>query len=171
MDAVIERAQSKLVHNLDELVSLYRQLLAIVRKEKDFLLEAKTKELQENNLQKDQLLQKVRIVDTLRQKHAEELAVLIGADADNPRLLEIAQKLPETIGDKLRQMHATLDVIIRRLIELNSENEAYAKTALGQLDGAMDNIKETLTGKKTYERKGQMKLGPEKAGNFVRKEI
>lgn len=172
MEASIERAIHKLVCNLDDLVLLYRQLLTAVRQEKDLLLGAQGPELQELNTHKDFLLQKIRLADTLRQKHAQELAGLVHADIENPRLLEIAQKLPAEHGDRLRQMHATLDIVIRRLLELNKENESHAQSALRNLDGAMSNIKETLSGKKTYEKKGQInKLGPEKAGNFIRKEI
>ncbi|MBK7960516.1 MAG: flagellar protein FlgN [Bdellovibrionales bacterium] len=171
MDELIDRPLQKLLHNLDELVLLYRQLLTVVRQEKELLLSAQGSELQELNLQKDQLLQKIRMADTLRQKHAQELAGVVQADIDNPRLLELAQKLPVEFGDRLRHLHSTLDIVIRRLLELNRENEAHAKSALQNLNGAMSNIKETLSGKKTYEKKGQMKLGPEQAGNFVRKEI
>lgn len=171
MDAMVERAVQKLKSNLDELITIYRQLLTVVRHEKELLLEANMVDLQENNLLKDELLHKVRLTDSLRQKHAQELALMLKADAENPRLLEIAQKLPPEFGDHLRQMHSTLDIVIRRLLEINKENEEYAKTALNNLGGAMSNIKDTLAGKKTYEKKGQMKLGPEQAGNFVRKEV
>jgi flagellar biosynthesis/type III secretory pathway chaperone len=171
METLIDRPFQKLVSNLDELVLLYRQMLSVVRQEKEFLLQAHAPELHEISLQKDLLLQKIRIADTLRQKHAQELAGLIKADVENPRLLELAQKLSPENGNRLRQLHATLDIVIRRLLELNKENESHAQSALNTVNGAMTNLKETLSGKKTYEKKGQMKLGPEQAGNFVSKEI
>lgn len=171
MDAVIERAHSKLTQNLEDLVHLYRQLLHFVRQEKEFLLEAKSEELAELNLQKDQLLQKMRLADTLRQKHAQELATLVKADVENPRLLELAQKFDGPLADRLRQLHSTLDIVIKRVVEINKENEDYAKSALNNLDGAMSNIKETLSGKKTYGVQGKMKMGPQHAGNFIKKEI
>lgn len=170
MDELIDRPLQKLLHNLDELVLLYRQLLTVVRQEKEFYL-SQGSELQELNLQKDQLLQKIRMADTLRQKHAQELAGVVQADIDNPRLLELAQKLPVEFGDRLRHLHSTLDIVIRRLLELNRENEAHAKSALQNLNGAMSNIKETLSGKKTYEKKGQIKIWPRAGRKLRRKEI
>jgi hypothetical protein len=38
------------------------------------------------------------------------------------------------------------------------------------LNGTMNDIKESLSGSKTYEKKGQYKTGPEHTGNFVSKE-
>jgi len=170
MDAVVERSYKKLLSNLEEMTKLYRQLLDVVRKEKEILLTAQLDDLIENNLLKDQLLMKIKLADTLRFKHAQELALMIKADFENPRLLELAVKMPGAEGDTLRTLHATLDLLIKRLMDFNKENEVYAQTALKTLNGTMNDIKETLTGKKTYEKKGQYKAGPEQSGNFVSKE-
>ena len=85
-------------------------------------------------------------------------------------MLELAQKIGGTTGDKLRNIHSTLDILIKRVSELNKANEQYAQSALQNLNGAMGNVKDTLSGKKTYEKKGKMSQGPEQAGNFVSKE-
>lgn len=170
MDAVIERAYDKLVQNLDDLVGLYRQVLDLSRKEKEALIEAETHKLVEINELKEQLLQKIKMADTLRFKHAKELCEKIGADAENPRLAEIAQKMAGQKGDLLRNFHSTLELIIKRIIDLNKENDTLAQKAISTLNGTMNNIKETLSGKKTYEKKGQYKTGPENSGNFVSKE-
>lgn len=171
MDALIERAFHKLTANLDDLIKLYRTLLDTVRKEKDIYIKADLKDLHEINQSKEALLMKVKMVDTLRVKHAQELAQVIGADVENPRLLDLAKHLPGESGDRLRGLHSALDILLRRLTEINRENEEYAQKALQTLNGAMSNIKETLTGKTTYEKKGHMKSGPDQAGNFVRREV
>ncbi len=171
MDALVERAYLKLKGNLEDLTKLYRTLLDTVRKEKEIYLKADLKELHEINQGKETLLMKIKMVDTLRIKHAQELAVQIGADSENPRLLDIAKYLQGEAADRLRGLHAALDLLLKRLTEINKENEEYAQKALSTLNGAMTNIKETLSGKKTYEKKGQMKSGPDQAGNFVRKEV
>ena len=146
------------------------QLLDLARKEKQFLIEANTDRLVECNSQKDIVLQKIKIADTLRFKHAKELCEKIGADSENPRLLEIAQRLHGPKGDQLHNFHSTLELVIKRIIELNRENEQLARKAINTLNGTMDNIKETLSGKKTYEKKGTYRSGPENSGNFVSKE-
>lgn len=170
MDATVDRSFDKLIQNLDDLVGLYRQLLDLARKEKQYLIEADTDRLLEVNSQKDTVLQKVKLADTLRFKHAKELCVKIGADFENPRLLEIAQRLHGPKGDQLHNFHSTLEMVIKRIIEINKDNEELAQKAINTLNGTMNNIKETLSGKKTYEKKGTYKAGPESSGNFVSKE-
>ena len=96
MDATVERAFQKLEANLEELTKIYRSLLDIVRKEKELLLKADRDALDESNKLKEDLLFKLRAQDSLRSRYAMDLANLVGADAENPRLLELAQKLAGT---------------------------------------------------------------------------
>ncbi|MGZ3802399.1 MAG: flagellar protein FlgN [Bdellovibrio sp.] len=171
MDATVERAFQKLETNLEELTKIYRSLLDIVRKEKELLLTADREALEESNRLKEDLLFKLRAQDALRSRYAMDLATMVGADVENPRLLELAQKLAGTpAADRLRTQHSALDMLIKRITEINKENEEYTKSALGTLNGALNDIKDTLSGKKTYGGKGQYKTGPQVAGNFVSKE-
>lgn len=171
MDTTAERAYQKLEANLEELTKIYRALLDVVRKEKEILIRADREALEENNTVKEELLFKLRAQDSLRSRYAMDLATVVGADVENPRLLELAQKMAGHPGaDRLRTQHAALDILIKRITEINKENEEYTQSALKTLNGALDNIKETLSGKKTYERKGQYKSGPQVSGNFVSKE-
>lgn len=171
MDSTVERAFQKLEANLEELTKIYRSLLDIVRKEKDLLVKADLPALEESNKLKEDLLFKLRAQDALRSRYAMDLAGMVGADVENPRLLELAQKLAGTpAADRLRTQHSALDVLIKRITDINKENEEYAKSALGTLNGALNDVKDSLTGKKTYGGKGQYKTGPQVAGNFVSKE-
>lgn len=170
MDASQEKAYQKLSTNLEDLIKNYRSLLDLVRKEKDLLISAEIEKLIESNKNKEALLYRLKGLDSGRERYAQEFAHLLGADVKSPRLLEIAQKVGGPTGDKLRNIHSTLDILIKRVSELNKENETYAQSALQNLNGAVGNIKETLSGKKTYEKKGKMAYGPEKSGNFVSKE-
>ena len=166
----IEKAYQNLVSNLEELTKIYRHLLEVVRKEKDLLIQVDLKALEESNKSKEAFLNKLRLLEIAREKSARELAQLIGADVQNPRLLNIATKLQGVNADRLRSIHATLDLLLTRVTELNRENATYADSALQKLSGALNEVKETVSGKKTYERQGKMTTGPDKAGNFVSKE-
>lgn len=171
MDVTIERAYQKLETNLEDLTKLYRSLLDIVRKEKEILVAADREALEENNKIKEDLLFRLRAQDSLRARYASDLSTLVGGDAANPRLLELAQKIAGTpLSERLRTQHATLDMLMTRITILNKENEEYAKSALKTLNGALNEVKGTITGKSTYERKGQVKNGPNTSGNFVSKE-
>lgn len=168
MDARI--AIQKLLTTLEELAKHYGQLLDVVRKERDLLLTADLEALALNNEEKEILIGKTKLADQLRLKVAAEAARAVGADAANPRLLEIAAKAQGPEADRLRGLHGALETLIARVSEINRDNEIYARKALDTLNGAMNNIKDSLSGKKTYGGKGQYKQGPQVAGNFVSKE-
>ncbi len=170
MDSTTERSYQKLLSNLEDLTKLYRSLLDMVRKEKEVYIKADLNDLHEINQGKETLLMKIKMVDTLRTKHAQELATILMADAENPRLLELAKRVGGEQGDRLRSLHSALDILLKRLTDINKENEEYAQRALATLSGAMNNIKETLAPKKTYAKQGQLKSGHEVSGNFVKKE-
>ncbi len=172
MDATIEQNCNKLVIALEDMIKSYRQLLELVRKEKEILVSADHDKLNEMNQAKESLLFKIRAHDSLRSRYAAELAHVVGADTETPRLLEIAQKMGGPQADRLRNIHSALDMLIKRIVEINKENEEYTKSALRTLGGALTDLKGTLSGgKKTYERKGQYKIGPDVTGNFVKKEV
>lgn len=170
MDQKVHTYYSKLTETLEEMTKIYRQLLEVVRQEKDHLLQVNLVEIEKATQIKEEMINKLRVADMLREKYAQNLGAEINVPSTIPRLLELAQYMPMAEGDRLRQQHAALELVIKRIQEINKENEDYAQSALKNLNGALGNVKETLSGKKTYERKGQYKTGPDTAGHFVSKE-
>lgn len=170
MENKVQVLYNKLTETLDEMTTLYRQLLEVVRREKDSLIQVKLADIEEFKNQKEELIGKVRIYDMMREKYAQNLGAELGLQSQAPRLLEIAQNMNLQQGDHLRQLHSALEMVIRRIQGINKENENYAQSALKTLDGAIGNIKETLSGKRTYQRKGQYQAGPDNSGHFVSKE-
>lgn len=153
--------------NLEELVKVYRSLLELVRKEKELLIEADLNLLTDCNHQKETLLHKIKALETQRGQLAQEFARQLGLDGSEIRLLEIARKCSEEKAEKLRSIHAALDIILKRLVDINKENEVFAQSALKNLNGAVDDIKDSLTGKPTYEKRGKKSYGPDKSGHIV----
>jgi hypothetical protein len=164
-------AYQRLINNLEDLTKQYRQMLELVRREKELLIAANIEKLSENNQSKEGLLYKIKTLDSFREKYAKEFAFAIGADSTQPRLLELANVVSGAEGDRLRSIHATLQLLVGRVQGLNKENEEFANNALNKLGGALDEIKGTLSGKRTYGQKGTIAHGPDKAGNFVSKEV
>lgn len=165
-----EKSFEKLSTHLDELTKNYRQLLDCVRKEKDLLISTDIAKLNENTLLKEQLLLKIKSLDALRVNYATELSLALGLDTQKIRLLEIAQKMGGASGEKLRTFHSALEMIIKRLTELNQINAKYAESALKNVNAAMSSFKDSLMGQKTYQNKGKYKQGPDKSGHIVSKE-
>ena len=165
-----QKAYEKLVQSLEDITKNYRLLLDCVRKEKDLLIQNDIEKLNENNQLKEDFILKLKSQDSLRSTFAIELAAALGANQSEPRLLELAQKMGGIEGDRLRTIHSALELLTKRLIELNRENAIYAESALKTVNSAMQNIRETLSGPKTYAKKGNYQQGFDQSGHLVSKE-
>ena len=165
-----DKTYADLLDCLDNLVKVYRSLLEVVRKEKEILVASKLDELNENNKAKDAMLVRIRSLENTRMKAARDLAQMVGADVDSPRLLDIAVRFSDAKGEKLRSMHSVLDLLIRRVSEVNKQNEELVQSALNNITGAMEAIRDTLKERPTYARQGTL-AGRADAGQLVRREV
>lgn len=163
-------ALDQLTQILDEQIKVYRHLLDIVRREKDILISANLDDLSENNKSKEAMLIKIRSLESERIRLAQELAKSLNLDAEAPRLLELAKHLDTVSGDKLRNMHSVLELLLRRIQEFNQKNEVLVQSALANVTGAMTNLKNVLEEKKTYQRKGDLGKAQTISGQLVSKE-
>jgi hypothetical protein len=165
-----QRSFEKLVNSLDEMTKQYRLLLECIRKEKELLINSDIETLNESNVVKEKILTQIKNTETQRVNCAKELAQVTGANTTEPRLLDLAQKVGGMEGDKLRSMHSVLELLTKNVVEFNQENSTYAESALITVNSAMNNIKESLMGQKTYQKKGAYQQGYDKLGHLVRKE-
>ena len=165
-----EALYTELNDTLENLVKVYRSLLDTVRREKEILVASKLDELNENNRTKDTILVRIRSIENSRMKCARDLAAHIGADIEQPRLLDIATHAASEWQDRLRNMHSVLELLIRRVSEVNKQNEELVQAALATITGAMDEIRDGLKPKTTYARQGQIANAKTEGGNLVRKE-
>jgi flagellar biosynthesis/type III secretory pathway chaperone len=155
---------------LENLVKVYRSLLDVVRREKEILVASKLEELTENNKSKDTMLLRIRSLENGRMKCARDLAQAIGADVEQPRLLDIAIHSGPEHQERLRNMHSVLELLIRRVSEVNRQSEELVQAALANITGAMDSIRNELKPKPVYARQGQIAPGKPEGGQLVRRE-
>lgn len=153
---VKEALFNELTGCLENLVKVYRTLLDVVRREKEILVASKLDELNENNKSKDAMLVRIRSLENQRMKCARDLAQAVGADMEQPRLLDIANHCELKWADRLRNLHSVLDLLVRRVSEVNKQNEELVQAALNNITGAMDAIRDGLKPKPVYGPKGNI---------------
>jgi flagellar biosynthesis/type III secretory pathway chaperone len=163
-------AYKDLVEVLEDEIKVYRALLDTVRREKEVLVSAQIDDLNENNRIKDTIIVKIKALDRIREKGARDLAAAVGANSESPRLLDIAFKIGEPYSTKLRSIHSTLELLIRRIKDINDNNEDLIRSSLKAVNGALGAIKDTLQPKTTYAASGDIKR-TETAGRFVSKDV
>jgi hypothetical protein len=161
---------NELVECLDGLVKVYRNVLEVVRREKDILVASKLDELNENNKAKDAMLVRVRSLENTRMRCARDLAQAVGADVEQPRLLDIATRMEHDRAQRLRTLHSTLELLVRRVSEVNKQNEELVQAALNNITGAIDSIRDGLKPKPTYARQGALAPSRTDGGQLVSRE-
>lgn len=159
-----------LFQTLDELVRVYRVLLETLRREREILISSHLDDLNENNRTKEAILVKVTHIEEQRIAQAQVVHTQMGLGEETPRLLEIARHLGGEAGDRLRNIHAVLEILLKRVQELNRENELLVRSALNHVTGAMKALCETLQDKSTYQRKGEVGGGSAPTGQLVSRE-
>lgn len=166
-----QELHQNLIESLDQLVKVYRNLLDLIRKEKSILISADMDELNENNKAKEAMLNKIKLLETTRSKIARDLSKEIDANVDTPRLLDIASHFDGEAGDRLRNLHSVLELLLKRVSDINKENEILVANALQNVSGAMNAIKDTLQEKPTYQKKGALAATPaSSSGQLVSRE-
>lgn len=166
-----KKVYDQLEQALKDLVKVYRTLLSVVRKEKEILISSHLDDLNENNRAKEAILIHARRLENERMQAAKELAEIEGLNAENPRLLEFANHFQGEVGDRLRHLHSVLDLLLKRVQEHNKQNDILVQSALSHVTGAMESIRDSLSDKPTYKRKGEKNLAAAHSGQLVSREV
>lgn len=164
-----EKTYQQLTNCLDDIIRVYSLLLENLHNEREILIQTDIEKLNESNQTKETILLKLSTLENIRLKIAKDLAQIIGANFEVPRLLEIAAKLPPAFGTKLKDQHAVLDLQVRRVNEINRDNEELVRSALVHVQGAMNAIRDALVDNKTYKKDTAINKNP-KAGRLVSRE-
>ncbi len=150
------KERKELVKSLDQLVTVYRHLLDIVRKENEVLVAAEMKRIPDINDAKEKLVHKVRELDSKWQESAAELAQKLNIEKSQPTLLELSIYFSGDEKTKMEQLHSVLNMLVQRIVELNKKNEILVRAALSHVSGAMESITNTLNENPTYKKSGGM---------------
>ena len=157
--------------NIQNIIKVYRALLEVVRKEKEILIAADLNDLNDNNIAKEKLLLKVSRFEKERSLLVQDLAEAIGLKSSEPKMLELAVEIGGETGDRIRNLHSVLVLLLRRVKETNEQNEILVKSALENVRGAMNSIKDNLVDQTTYKEKGQIEKQAQMSGRLVSREV
>ncbi len=162
-----------LVNNLEDIIKIYRALLLIVRREKEILISANLDDLNENNKVKEETLLKAKKLERERLEIVKKLVAEDRIPNEKPTLLELSVFYEGDRGEKLQSLHAVLEILVKRLKDINSFNEKLINSALHNITGAMKSIKELLEENKTYQKEGGIQSSPatQSSGQLVSKQV
>lgn len=156
--ARFEKPVSKIHHSLQKLVGMHRQLLDVVRAEKEALTEANLRAIQETTGAKQILIENIKAEEIVRQGHVVELAMMLKRPISSLTLLEIAiavQGEDPKGADQLRSTFNALTILIKRVTEANDANAEHVNRSLTHIREMKRNVLGDATEKSnTYTQQG-----------------
>lgn len=159
---------------LRELVGHYRELLEVVRFEKEALVDADLKRIHEMTQRKEYVLEVIRQAELARITESESYFAQKRIPKEKHSLSRMVQEVQATdlkAAEELSQLAATLAILIKRIQEQNQYNQQLVVRSIVHIENMKANIMgeaDQKTG--TYGQKGT-KQGSSVAPRFVSQEV
>lgn len=148
---------------LQKLLGLHRQLLDSVRAEREALVQADLKKLQEVTLHKEALIESVRLCELERSQTLGALALQLKKpvkDLHLSNLILIVQGFDLKRADQYRSVSQALHVLIERIQEQNLYNRSIVEKSLANVNTMKKNVLgESAPKSSTYNVHGQKTHG------------
>ena len=159
--------------SLQRLIGLHRQLLEAVRMEKQALIDADLKLIQDSTAAKQALIEGIRVAETERLKQTAELARKWKRRITELTLAEIAiavQGYDPKVAEQLRTSSNALTILISRVLEQNRENATLVEKSLTHVEEMKRNVLgESVPRASTYTQNGQ-RSAPVSGARLISKE-
>jgi len=165
----LEELQKNLRHQL----SLYRQLVDLLREEKEHIVGVRLKEVRECTYSKEALLDEVYREEYRRQKWVKEAAGFLGIPEAEVTMEIVASRIaPTDQFETLVSLKLALTHMVKKAREMNSDNRALVESALRDAQQLKRNILGLSSDQaQVYGPKGNMGSGAREQGaRFLSKE-
>jgi hypothetical protein len=160
----VENGLGEFFQTLQKLVGQHRQLLEIVRAERENLVQADHKAIQAIIQRKQDSIELIGKTESLRIKQIAELASEWGKpaiDLSLPKLILHVQAFDPKMAEALRSSFHALTILIQRISEQNKDNQKLLQRSLENIYEMKKNILGVASGKTgTYSQSGQRVAGP-----------
>ena len=158
-NSVTENHAARLQQSLQKLIGLHRQLLETVRLERDALLSADVRAIQETTLAKEALIESIRVADNERLHVIGDLALAWKKPARELTLsnvIIVIQGESLKAADQLRSSQTALQLLVQRTQEQNQNNRKICERSLSTLQTMKKNVLgEAAPKSDVYSQQGQ----------------
>jgi hypothetical protein len=162
MSQEVERIQ-ELYQILQKFTGLHRQLLELIRAEREALVSADLKSIQEMTYAKEAVLQLIAQQEQIRLAKAAEIAKIwkqSPSDLTLKKMIIEIQGRDTKLADQLRSAFNTLTLLVQRALDQNSENKKLVEASLQHISAMKENVLgEIAPSANTYTPTGQKAQG------------
>ncbi len=170
----MEKLLSQIYQILQKLIGQHRQLLDVIRAEREALVEANVKLIQDTAAIKQNIIEAIHQTESLRVKSMVQL----GMDLKRPFreltlsaiILEIQGREPK-IAEQFQTVFNVLNILIQRISEQNQNNRTLIERSLEHVHKMKKNVLGEASQKAaTYSQQGQRVSVPQTA-KLLSKEV
>ncbi len=169
----MEKILSDIFQVLQNLFGQHRQLLEIVRVEREYLVQADHRSIPLLISRKQDVIEAIGQIEGQRLKLVADLASLWGksvADLTLPKLILELQSVDAKVSEQFRSTYQGLTVLIQRITEQNQDNQKLIQRSLENVAEMKRNVLIGAAGKSgTYSNLGQ-RVGGVAARNLISRE-
>ena len=166
MDALV----TELGELLTQEIALHKHLLALLHKEKEFLIDLSTEEILENTKKKETCTLKIKMLEESRSVLVKQLSQHCGVPSEELTLSKIVSLIKEPQRSTLNATRSTLTSLIESIKEANQHNCLVVKDALHYCRRSLDFLYSSSAASPTYVNGGRIK-DPARFGILLSKEI
>jgi flagellar biosynthesis/type III secretory pathway chaperone len=142
---------------LEHEANLYRQLLAVIEKEKQAVVATNLTELNEAAKVKDNLLLKLRILDEQRHHQLRLLADDLKQPLEELNLSKLARLVEAPHATRLDRLRSALVTIITKIQQANERNRALFSHSLELVKSSMNLLNNVMTSTPVYFPTGNLR--------------
>lgn len=165
----LEELQKNLRHQL----ALYRQLVDLLRDEKDHIVGVRLKEVRECTYSKEALLDEIHREEFRRQRWSKEAASFLGLPVTEMTMDIVAARIaPPDQHEQVISLKLALTHMVKKAKEMNAENRALVESALRDAQELKKNVLGLSSDRpQVYGPKGSMGSGvADRGARFLSKE-
>lgn len=166
MDALVTELRELLTQE----IVVHKHLLALLHKEKEFLIDLSTEAILENTKKKETCTLKIKMLEESRSVLVKQLSHHCGVPPEDLTLLKIVSLLEEPHRSTLDVTRSTLTSLIKSIKEANQHNGLVVKDALHYCKRSLDFLYSSSAASPTYVNGGRIK-DPARFGSLLSKEI
>jgi flagellar biosynthesis/type III secretory pathway chaperone len=165
----LDELQTNLKHQL----AIYRQLVDLLREEKEHIVGVRLKEMREATYSKEALLDEAHREEYRRQRWVKEAAAFLKMKESEITMEVIATRMaPRDQHESMISLKLALIHMVKKAREMNTDNQALVETALRDTQQMKRSVLGLSSDKpQTYGPKGSMDSGAREQGaRFLSKE-
>jgi flagellar biosynthesis/type III secretory pathway chaperone len=148
---------SELVAILDQEIELHKELLSLVHRDRELIIELCPEEIFENNKKKETVVLKIKMLEESRLLLLDRLSPHYGVSSPKLTLSKVASLAEEPYRSRLDACRSTLLALIKSIRDVNQSNSLIVKDSLHYFECSLDFLHYTSAASPTYLDSGRIK--------------